>query len=262
MARNRNAQIAAMAAPARGRTERARAVADEAIFARIHSAIVGRRLEPGTKLGEEALCEAFGVSRAQVRRVLLNLAHANLVELRPNRGAYVAQPSVREARHVFEARRAVEAAIVDRAVDRMTEETFEEIELLMREERQAQDRGDKQAIIRLSGEFHLRLARIAGNEVLLAFLRDLVSRTSLIIAAYGMTSDSECSHDDHHAIAQALRDGDAATAVSHMHRHLRFIEEHLKLTAEAAPLVDLKTILSEPGDPIGAPAATRRPASG
>ncbi len=231
-----------------GRGGRGQPVADETIFARVYGAIVERRLEPGTKLGEEALCETFGVSRAQIRRVLLNLAHAKLVELRPNRGAYVAQPSVREARHVFEARRAVEAAVVERAADRMTEEMFESLAAIVREEHKAQERSDKQAAIRLSGDFHLRLAQIAGNEVLSSFLQELVSRTSLIIAAYGMTSDSGCSHDDHWTVARALRDGDAAAAIAHMNQHLRFIEEPLNFVTEADPLVDLKTILGPPAE--------------
>lgn len=254
MARNRNTGLARAdspadppaAASAGGRGGRGLAPADRPIFARVHDAIVERRLEPGTKLGEEALCEVFGVSRAQIRRVLLNLAHAKLVELRPNRGAYVAQPSVREARHVFEARRAVEAAIVERAADRMTDETFEALAAVIREEHQAQERGDRQAAIRLSGDFHLRLADIAGNEVLSTFLQELVSRSSLIIATYGMAGDSECSYDDHRTVARALQDGDAAAAVIHMTRHLRFIEEHLNFAAEAEPPVDLKTILGAP----------------
>ena len=248
MAGNQDLEIAQIATSSGMRLGRGNAITDKAVFTRLYNAIVERQLEPGTKLGEEALCEVFGVSRAQIRRVLLNLAHAKLIELRPNRGAFVAQPSVREARHVFEARRAVEAAIVERAIDRVTEEMLEELAGLTREEHEAQERGDKQAVIRLSGEFHLRLARVAGNEVLLAFLRELVSRTSLIIATYGMASDSECSHDDHQAITEALRDGDTARAVACMHRHLQFIEDHLRLTAEAAPPVDLKTILGGTGD--------------
>ena len=240
MAQAREKDVIDIAPPEGGK-----AVSDQLVFTRLHAAIVGHRLKPGTKLGEEALCEVFGVSRAQIRRVLLNLAHAKLVELRPNRGAYVAQPSVREARHVFEARRAVEAAIVERAVDRVTEDMIRELAEHIGEEQAAHERGDHSAAIRLSGAFHLRLARIAGNEVLLAFLEELVSRTSLIIATYGTQSVSACSHDDHEVILQALRAHDAAAAVSHMDHHLRFIEEHLQLITGGESDVDLKTILSE-----------------
>jgi len=223
---------------------RGKSVTDEAVYARIYDTIVGQRLEPGTKLGEEALCEVFGISRAQIRRVFLNLAHAKLIELRPNHGAYVAQPSVREARHVFEARRAVEAAILERAVDRLTDEKVAELKRLVREEHEAQERGDKETAIRLSGEFHLLLARIAGNDVLLAFLQELVSRTSLIIATYSSGGTSGCSHGDHDTIVHSLEQADATAAIAAMHRHLRHIEGQLKLTSEPEPPVDFKAIFS------------------
>src|SRR5437762_13812470 len=86
---------------------------DHLVYDRIHRAILEQRLPPGTKLGEESLSSLFAVSRARVRRILLRLAHDKSVELRPNRGAYVAQPSAQDAREVFTARRIVEAHIVE-----------------------------------------------------------------------------------------------------------------------------------------------------
>src|SRR5207244_2351673 len=89
------------------------ATIDHLVYDRIHRAILEQRLPPGTKLGEESLSSLFAVSRARVRRILLRLAHDKSVELRPNRGAYVAQPSAQDAREVFTARRIVEAHIVE-----------------------------------------------------------------------------------------------------------------------------------------------------
>src|SRR2546428_10634168 len=83
------------------------------VFDRIHRAILEQRLPPGTKLGEESLSSLFDVSRARVRRILLRLAHDKSVELRPNRGAYVAQPSAQDPREVFTPPRIVEAHIVE-----------------------------------------------------------------------------------------------------------------------------------------------------
>src|SRR5919106_4854126 len=92
----------------------------DSIHAKIYGAIVEQRLPPGTKLGEEALCEIFGVSRTLIRRVLQRLASERMVELWPHRGAFVARPSVEEARDVFEARRALEAHVVKKLVQRLT----------------------------------------------------------------------------------------------------------------------------------------------
>lgn len=202
------------------------------VYEQVHQAIVERRLEPGTKLGEEALCEIYGVSRAQIRRVLVDLSHAKVVELRPNRGAYVAQPSVREARHVFEARRAIEAAIVERAVDRVTDVNLGRLREIVDADREALARGDSEMSIKLSGDFHLCLGDIAGNQVLSEILVELVSRSSLIIAAYGHARQSDCSAEEHSHLIEALRTGDGEQAVTAMAEHLDHIENLLNLTPD------------------------------
>jgi DNA-binding GntR family transcriptional regulator len=91
---------------------------EEQIVARIYDAVMERRLPPGAKLPEAALCEAFGVRRGRIRRSLLLLAGRNIVELHANRGAFVRQPTTGEARDVFEARQSVESVIARRAAER------------------------------------------------------------------------------------------------------------------------------------------------
>ena len=214
------------------------------VYDQVHQAIVERRLEPGTKLGEEALCEIYGVSRAQIRRVLVDLSHAKVVELRPNRGAYVAQPSVREARHVFEARRAIEAAIVERAVGRVTHANLGKLREIVDADRDALARGDSEMSIKLSGDFHLCLGEIAGNQVLSEILVELVSRSSLIIAAYGHARQSDCSAEEHSRLIKALRKGDVEKAVTAMAEHLSYIEDLLNLTPDGPRKpADLQSIL-------------------
>ena len=77
------------------------------IVDRIYEAVIEQRLAPGAKLSEANLCTAFGVGRMRIRRSLLILASREVVELQPNRGAYVAQPTAQQAREVFEARLAI-----------------------------------------------------------------------------------------------------------------------------------------------------------
>lgn len=218
------------------------------VYDQVHQAIVERRLEPGTKLGEEALCEIYGVSRAQIRRVLVDLSHAKVVELRPNRGAYVAQPSVREARHVFEARRAIEAAIVERAVNRVTDANLGKLREIVEADREALARGDSEMSIKLSGDFHLCLGEIAGNQVLSEILVELVSRSSLIIAAYGHARQSDCSAEEHSHLIEALRIGDVEKTVTAMAEHLSHIEDLLNLTPDEPrkPANSLSILLKEP----------------
>ena len=71
-------------------------------------AIVEHRLQPGSKLAEQKLADHFGVSRTLVRQALFQLAQNRLIRLEPARGAFVASPSVDEARQVFAVRRMLE----------------------------------------------------------------------------------------------------------------------------------------------------------
>ena len=87
----------------------------ERIVESITTAIVERRLMPGTKLAEQKIADIFKVSRTLVRQALNQLSRDKLVTLEPARGARVAEPSVEEARQVFEVRQMLETAMIRRA---------------------------------------------------------------------------------------------------------------------------------------------------
>ena len=88
-------------------------LSDNDMYERMVSAILDHRLPPGTKLVEDKLAAAFGVSRTRVRPVLVRLANEQVVTLTPNRGASIAQPTPQEALEVFEARRLLEPRLVE-----------------------------------------------------------------------------------------------------------------------------------------------------
>ena len=95
--------------------------ATERIVASITEAIIERRLMPGTKLAEQKLADIYSVSRTLVRQALNQLSRDRLVTLSPARGAHVAEPSVEEARQVFEVRGLLEAAMVKQLCAAITE---------------------------------------------------------------------------------------------------------------------------------------------
>ncbi|WP_339485352.1 GntR family transcriptional regulator [Pseudomonas sp. EL_65y_Pfl2_R95] len=207
---------------------------DDVVYAHIFDAILEQRLAPGTKLSEEALGEIFGVSRTIIRRALSRLAHEGVVLLRPNRGAVVASPSVEEARQIFYARRMVERAITELAVQYATLDQLNELRQMVEDEQTSFSRGDRGAGIRLSGEFHLKLAEAAKNAPLVSFQRSLVSQTSLIIAQYESGSRSHCSYDEHNQLIDAIQARDTERAVHLMMHHMDHIDSKLNLDEESA----------------------------
>lgn len=219
-------------------------MAEEMIVERIFEAVVERRLPPGTKLSESALCEVFGVGRMRIRRSLLLLASREVIELRANRGAYIASPSPTQASEVFEARLAIEPAITRLAVERATDADVALLRGNLNLEGAAHRGNLRHDAIRLSGEFHILLARIAGNAVLLRMCKELVTRSSLIIGMFGSPGVTNCRDDDHAAIVQAFLDRDAATASQLMAAHIGHIEHHLDLSMPARSVVNLSEVFS------------------
>ena len=215
---------------------------DGTIFDRIVGAIMEQKLPGGAKLPEAALCEAFDCSRSQIRRVLVVLAERGVVTLHPNRGAFVAKPSADEARDVFEARRAIERSIVLTAASRIGADELSELRANARAGGGAEASGDRSESIRLSGQFHLRLAEVAGNAVLTRFLEDLVTRTSLIIGLYGSPSARSCSESEHDALVDALARHDGPAAAAIMEHHLKHIESALDIRNSTQGRIDVRRL--------------------
>ena len=194
----------------------------------ITSAIVERRLMPGTKLAEQKIADVFKVSRTLVRQALNQLSRDKLVSLEPGRGARVAEPSVEEARQVFEVRSMVEAAMTRRAATELTAAQIAELRAHLRDEEAALRRIDVSGRTRLLADFHVVLARLLGNEVLAEMLGELISRCSLIALMYQSAHSAGHSHAEHVAIVDAIERRDTRAAVRLMAEHLQHVEQTLR----------------------------------
>ncbi|OCT11786.1 GntR family transcriptional regulator [Paenibacillus pectinilyticus] len=210
------------------------------MYTAIKDAIIEQKLRPNMQLVEEVLAESFGVSRTPVRNVLRRLASEKLVTVIPYKGTFVACPSAHEAKEVFEMRRVIEAAAIRKASSKLTEEQFSQLAIMLDDEHEAHHQGDLLGALRITGDFHLRIAEIAGNYYYYRYLEELVSLTYVIIAFYGMKKNRYCH--DHEQILTALRDGNVDDAENFMVEHLREIEASLDFEEHEAKTQSLTDI--------------------
>jgi len=195
----------------------------------ITSAIVERRLMPGTKLVEQQIADVFSVSRTVVRQALNQLSRDRLVTLEPARGAFVAMPSIDEARQVYAVRRLVEVAMARQLAAEITDGQVAELQAHLRHERDAVTRADVPGRTRLLADFHVVLARLLGNEVLAELIADLLSRSQLIALMYQSAHSAEHSQAEHEQIVDALARRDARAAARLMEQHIASVERNLRL---------------------------------
>ena len=214
-------------------------IPEQAIISSITAAVSEHRLPAGTKLGEQMLSDLFNCNRANVRRALSTLATMHVVQLQPNRGAFISTPSPKEAGDVFEARRTIERTLARSVVKNARPQDITHMRDTIAAEAQARARGDKPAELRLSRTFHMHLATIAGNEVLERFLSELTLRTTLIIGLYNKIGSSNCAEDEHSVIVEAIEARDEARLVLLMDEHLSHLEAGLDFERSVEPLFTL-----------------------
>jgi DNA-binding GntR family transcriptional regulator len=206
-------------------------------------AIVEHRLQPGSKLAEQKLADHFGVSRTLVRQALFQLSQNRLITMEPARGAFVAAPSVAEARQVFAVRRMLEAEMTRAFMREATPAKLQALRDHLAEEHGAVIREDVTGRTELLRDFHVRIAELMGNEVLAELLGELISRCALITLMYQTHSAAEHSSEEHAAIVSAMAAGDEALAVQLMNDHLSHVEASLTFDRKV-PTQDIALALS------------------
>ena len=212
----------------------------DAIVQALTKAIVDHRLHPGTKLAEQKLADHFGVSRTLVRQALFQLSQNRL---EPARGAFVATPSVEEARQVFAVRRMLEVEMTRAFVRAATPARIKALKAHVKQEQAALEGQDASSRVELLGDFHVRMAELMGNEVLAQLLGELISRCALITLMYQSQKAAQHSHEEHGEIVKALAAGDEALAVRLMDEHLLHVEANLSFERKL-PSNDISMALS------------------
>ncbi|KJC55465.1 GntR family transcriptional regulator [Bradyrhizobium sp. LTSP849] len=238
--------------PKRGEPEAVdpRSIDDDPVVQDILTAISQKRLKPGAKLGEDKLAAAFGTTRIHIRQALAHLASRKVVMQIPNRGAFVYRPSWEEAQEIFAARRLIETATVAAAIDRLDKSGKAALKAHMELEAR-HDRNDRWASLSVTAEFHILVAKLAGNRVLLDMSRELMLRTSLAIATFEQPDEQDCSPDAHPDIGALILARDKAGAIHAMRHHLEEMEQRIRPQEGRDEVDELTAIFQE----IGARAA-------
>ncbi|RBH56958.1 MULTISPECIES: GntR family transcriptional regulator [Pseudomonas] len=187
----------------------------ETLYAQVFEDILDRQFAEG--LSEEALIRVYGAGRSQVRRVMSRLARQQIILTRPNQRARVAEPDAEQIRQTLQARRLAEISVIELVCAKSAGLTFAALRTLVARERQNAETGRQSTATRLGGEFHLELARMAGNAPLAHFLSGLVPLTGLALAQHSARSEDWRVRE---AIVNAVENGNAGVGVEWLTKYL------------------------------------------
>ena len=194
--------------------------------------ILENRLAPGSELSEVALAQELGVSRGPVREAIGRLASEGLVTIRPRRGAVVTALSAQEFLSAYQLREALETLAIRLAVPRLAPAEIDALQDLVDEQVRNADEHDVKAFFRANAAFHATFVDACGN----AMLQEAINRLLGQMGRYQMRSVAlrgslRRSIDEHTAILEAVRSGDADEAARLLGEHIQIPQRRL----EAAP---------------------------
>jgi len=215
----------------------------ERIIQTLVNAIAQKRLKPGQRLVESKISKILNANRNHVQGALKQMALANFVDIVRNKGAFVSQPTAKEARDVFAARRVVELGIIEQITIEKINAYQANLDEHVEEESDAIGKGDPHKVVLALTGFHRLLAKISENAVLIDILDNLLVRSSMIEMLYSRNIIPTCASCEHMNILDALKVGDNKKAIELMMEHINEIEQHLVLNDEKEPIYDLADAL-------------------
>ena len=183
--------------------------------------------QSGEALTEKMLARRYRGSRTPVREAAVRLQHENLLRIVPNRGYFVRHITINELNQLYEYRAALEGACAELAARKgIDQTTVEDLHRLGEIHFEKGDRPSYEGFIEADTAFHLALAQLTRNQLLLQAVRDVRCQMERIMyAAIDIDYYGESPANEHMEILQAIRDRDPLRAREAMQRHVNISKD-------------------------------------
>ena len=183
--------------------------------------IVSGELRPGHKVPEKDLCELYGVSRTPLREALKVLATDGLVNLEPNRGAWVSRITVEELDELFPVMGALEALAGELACKNITDAEIAQVQALHDRMFQHYNARELEEYFKLNQQIHETILAGARNATLTVQYRTLAARVRRGRYMANITPERwDQAMKEHEDILASLRARDGARLSVILRAHL------------------------------------------
>ena len=142
------------------------------VFQTIRDDILKGKYEENDELREATLGKELGVSRTPVREALRQLELEGLVNIIPNKGAYVTGISDKDVHDIYMIRSMLEGLCVRWATEHITQEQLEELDEIILLSEYHMDKGHSDQLTELDGRFHQILYEASKSRILDHVLSD------------------------------------------------------------------------------------------
>lgn len=194
----------------------------ESVYQAFKNDIVRGILRPGEALTETELAARYQSSRTPVREAAARLQHENLLHIVASRGYFISELSIQGVNDIYDFRAAVESSSAEFAARcNWDTETFERLTALSKQNFVIDDRESYLRFIEADTEFHLGIARLTRNPLLIRAVADMrcqMERIMFTSAEFGYFG--EMPMREHSNILKAIEKRDAKLARERMWEHI------------------------------------------
>lgn len=209
----------------------------------LKDAILTKKLSPGSQIIENTISTHLQVSRTPIRSAMNQLADEGLIEMIPNRGAYVINPTRDEIVQAYELRKELEVMAVKKSLGQFTKKDFVEINALIQLEKKALAAKNFESYLEINTKFHLLITKKCNNIFLIDFIETLIQRTNAYLILFDRFLDEETftpyGYKEHEEIMNVLKEGNKEELILSVEKHFDNAISSLRIKNEYTTLDDL-----------------------
>lgn len=191
-------------------------------YRKIKEYILNNDFYPGQHIRHLEVSEHLGMSRTPAREAMQRLVEEGFLVHRPNRGYFVNEITEKEAAELYELREILETYCIRRAIDKSSGTDLDEIREMLQTYENTIDGHVSRRTLLVDRNFHLKLAEIAGNELVYRTLLGVFEKIIMKRNIEGISaSDGRAGLQRHTKILDAIEHQDVDGAVRQTEEHIR-----------------------------------------
>ncbi|WP_172655739.1 GntR family transcriptional regulator [Rossellomorea aquimaris] len=210
-----------------------RQTAEFRVYRQLKDALLARKIAPGTQLVEQVISEKLTVSRTPIRHALKRLELEGLVQIIPNRGAFVVHPTREEITSFFELRKELEYLTVKYGLPKVKKNDMPRLYTFLKEEQETYRQKDLLKYVELNKQFHLFLAEVSGNKFLMRYMDEMLTQSNVYLFLFDVFYHVEPGENvrfrEHEEMVNAIENRDQQTLLELIDLHMKHSFDDLRL---------------------------------
>ena len=211
------------------------------VYQSIKKAILNRNISPGVQLVESVIASKLSVSRTPIRAAIKELEQEGLVDVIPNRGAFVINPSIEEIEQVYKARLELEMIGFKYGKEHINDQVIKTLEDLIKVEENTYKDRDFIKNLEVNKEFHMTIARTCHNKYLIDFIEQAINKSNVHLIFYDRFFEVHDENNirglqEHKQLVQSLKEQDFEKVENLLSKHIMNTLYELKENQNKYPL--------------------------